>query len=208
MFQHRYYLPLVVLFWLLLPTAIPYLLWGESAVHAFLVCVCFRYVFALHSTWTVNSFAHLFGNRPYDKSIQPRENEFVIYASFGEGKKVLFWLHRTTIFFHFHLNAGYHNYHHTFPYDYSTSEFGWLQTFNLTTLLIDFFAYIGQAEERKTVARQIVQKRLVRTGDGRSYHRNALLHQLTGILLGTIALWLPSSLRILLNYLNNRHLLT
>lgn len=187
MFQHRYYLPLVVIFWFLLPTLIPYLLWNESILHAFLTCVCFRYVFALHSTWTVNSIAHLYGHRPYDKRVQPRENEFVIYASFGE---------------------GYHNFHHVFPYDYATSEFGWLQTFNLTTLLIDFFAYIGQVEERKTVPRHIVQKRVERTGDGLPNQRIALLHQLTGILLGTVAIWLPSSLRILLNYLHNRHLLT
>lgn len=89
MFQHRYYLPLVVIFWFLLPTLIPYLLWNESILHAFLTCVCFRYVFALHSTWTVNSIAHLYGHRPYDKRVQPRENEFVIYASFGEGKDVI-----------------------------------------------------------------------------------------------------------------------
>lgn len=138
--------------------------------------------------------------------MQPRENEFVIYASFGEGKvKGVFYVTEITTFLSI---AGYHNFHHSFPYDYSTSEFGWLQSFNLTTLLIDFFAYIGQAEERKKVPKQIVLKRIVRTGDGQFYHRNALFHQLTGILVGSVALWLPSSLRILLNYLNNRHLLT
>ena len=40
------------------------------------------------------------------------------------------------------LGEGFHNYHHTFPYDYSTSEWG-LQ-FNMTTAFIDFMAGIGE----------------------------------------------------------------
>ena len=42
------------------------------------------------------------------------------------------------------LGEGFHNYHHTFPYDYSTSEWG--QRLNLTTAFIDFMALIGQKE--------------------------------------------------------------
>jgi len=73
-------------------------------------------------TWLVNSSAHLSGGHPYDKNIKPAENMGVTLASFGE---------------------GYHNYHHTFPYDYSTSEHGWKYNFNFTTLFIDSFAAIG-----------------------------------------------------------------
>ena len=42
------------------------------------------------------------------------------------------------------LGEGFHNYHHTFPYDYSTSEWG--HRINLTTAFIDFMALIGQKE--------------------------------------------------------------
>ena len=42
------------------------------------------------------------------------------------------------------MGEGFHNYHHTFPYDYSTSEWG--QRLNLTTAFIDFMALIGQKE--------------------------------------------------------------
>lgn len=37
---------------------------------------------------------------------------------------------------------------------------------NLTTALLDFAAYIGQAYDLKTVSEEMVRKRAVRTGDG------------------------------------------
>ena len=33
-----------------------------------------RYVAVLHFTWLVNSAAHMFGMKPYDKNIGPAEN--------------------------------------------------------------------------------------------------------------------------------------
>jgi hypothetical protein len=52
-----------------------------------------------------------------------------------------------------------------FPWDYKTAElpgYGW----NLSTGVIDFFAWLGWATELKTVPNEIVMKRLLRTGDG------------------------------------------
>ena len=80
-----------------------------------------RYVSVLHATWLVNSAAHMFGMKPYDTGIGPAENRAVSLLALGE---------------------GFHNYHHTFPYDYSTSEWG-LQ-FNMTTAFIDLMAGIGE----------------------------------------------------------------
>lgn len=37
---------------------------------------------------------------------------------------------------------------------------------NLTTAFIDFFAKIGWAYDLKTVSRDIIEKRIIRTGDG------------------------------------------
>lgn len=62
---------------------------------------------------------------------------------------------------------GWHNYHHTFPWDYRTAEIG--MPFNLTTNIIDFLAKIGQVYERKTVSEAVLKARLLRTGDG-SHH--------------------------------------
>ena len=41
------------------------------------------------------------------------------------------------------MGEGFHNYHHTFPYDYSTSEWGF--RLNVTTRFIDTMAWLGQA---------------------------------------------------------------
>ena len=82
-----------------------------------------RYVSVLHATWLVNSAAHMFGMKPYDTKIGPVENMVVSVLAMGE---------------------GFHNYHHTFPYDYSTSEWG-LQ-FNITTAFIDLMAGIGERD--------------------------------------------------------------
>lgn len=58
---------------------------------------------------------------------------------------------------------GFHNYHHTFPYDYATSEFGC--KLNLTTCFIDFMCFLGLAKDCKKVSRELVLARIQRTGD-------------------------------------------
>lgn len=85
----------------------------------------------------------MWGNRPYDTGINPRENNLVTYGSYGE---------------------GYHNYHHTFPWDYAASELAWMHTFNFTTMFIDFFSALGWAYDRKRVSRETLQQRQERTG--------------------------------------------
>jgi len=45
------------------------------------------------------------------------------------------------------LGEGWHNYHHVFPWDYKTGEFGY--TLNVTTLFIDICAKLGLANGRK-----------------------------------------------------------
>lgn len=88
-FQRRFYIPLVIVCWGIIPTLIPYYCFNETLWHSFLGCVCFRYVYVLHCTWLVNSAAHLWGHRPYDKNIQPKENDSVVYLTFGEGKLII-----------------------------------------------------------------------------------------------------------------------
>lgn len=72
-FQRRFYIPLVILCWALIPTFIPYYAWNESLLNSILLCVFLRYVVTLHLTWLVNSAAHLWGERPYDKNIGPTD---------------------------------------------------------------------------------------------------------------------------------------
>ncbi|XP_028651343.1 stearoyl-CoA desaturase b isoform X1 [Erpetoichthys calabaricus] len=143
MFQRRYYKLSVILMCFTIPTIIPWYFWGESLWISYFVPGLLRYTLVLNATWLVNSAAHMWGNRPYDKNISPRENRFVTFSAIGE---------------------GFHNYHHTFPYDYSASEFGW--KVNLTTCFIDFMCFLGLANDPKKVPKELVQARVQRTGDG------------------------------------------
>lgn len=54
-YQHKYYVPSVVLMCFFLPTVVPCYFWGESAWVAFNVAVILRYTLALHATWLVVS---------------------------------------------------------------------------------------------------------------------------------------------------------
>ena len=60
------------------------------------------------------------------------------------------------------MGEGFHNYHHTFPYDYGTSEWGY--TLNTTTKLIDLMAWIGQAYDLRSASPETVEARSTRTG--------------------------------------------
>lgn len=62
------------------------------------------------------------------------------------------------------MGEGWHNYHHVFPWDYKTSEFSQYRT-NFTTGFIDFFSKLGWAYDMKTVSEDVINKRIVRTGD-------------------------------------------
>lgn len=140
-FQKKYYIPSVVLFCVAIPTLVPYYCWGESLWNAYFVCFLLRYIAALNATWFVNSAAHMWGYRPYDANIAPVENHTVSMLTLGE---------------------GWHNFHHTFPWDYSTSEWGW--NINLTTFILDQFAKIGWVYDRRYVTKDLIEKRKQRTG--------------------------------------------
>ena len=54
-----------------LPILVPMLVWEETlfvSVHAAFI----RYVWSLHATFVVNSFAHMWGNRPYNRQVSAR----------------------------------------------------------------------------------------------------------------------------------------
>ena len=95
MWQHRWYRVIGVGLGLGLPTLVGALfgrplgglLWG-----GFL-----RIVLIHHTTFCVNSFAHLFGTRPYSTENSARDNWLLAFFTHGE---------------------GYHNFHHKFPSDF------------------------------------------------------------------------------------------
>ena len=142
MFQHNHYYILGLIISVIIPTVFPWYFWNENPLYSFLLCGMFRYICTLHATWFVNSFAHLYGDRPYDRGINPSENWFVSLCAVGE---------------------GFHNYHHSFPYDYATSEWG--PYLNITTIFIDFCAAIGLVYDRKQVSSDAISRIRKRLGN-------------------------------------------
>ncbi|KAK3856020.1 hypothetical protein Pcinc_037614 [Petrolisthes cinctipes] len=104
-----------------------------------------RYTMVLHSTWTVNSLAHWVGTKPYDKHIYPSQNKTVTALTFGE---------------------GWHNYHHVFPWDYKTSEFGGFTEFNFTSFVIESCSFFGLAYDLTTVSKKLIALRFREDGEG------------------------------------------
>lgn len=142
-FQRKYYKYCALVVSIIVPLIVPVYCWHETWTNSFCIAVALRWVCSLNAVWLVNSAAHMYGNRPYDANITPSENVWVAILTAGE---------------------GFHNYHHTFPWDYKTSELG--NPLNLSKLLIDTCAKLGLAYDLKTVSPEIIAKRTIRTGDG------------------------------------------
>ncbi|UYV81167.1 SCD [Cordylochernes scorpioides] len=142
-FQRKYYKLLFLFFIFVLTTWICMYILGYGFVISLCYFSLFSYMAILHSAWTVNSLAHYYGYKPYDAKQKATENVLVSFLAAGE---------------------GFHNYHHAFPYDYSTSELGYY--FNITTLFIDGMALIGQAYDLKRANVSFVQYKKLTRGDG------------------------------------------
>ncbi|KAF5308630.1 hypothetical protein FQR65_LT06091 [Abscondita terminalis] len=143
-FHQKHFGLLKLLLGFIVPAVVPPLLWGEDWFWSITFISIFRYVLSLNCTWLVNSAAHIWGAKPYDKKISPSENLGVSIMSMGE---------------------GWHNYHHTFPWDYKTAELG-KYSVNLTTFWIDVFAKIGWAYDLKTPSKTLIENVIRNHGDG------------------------------------------
>lgn len=129
----KYFTLLKVLLCWVLPSLVPAYCWGEAWEASIASQALIRYITSLNFTWSVNSFAHLWGNKPYDRHIMPSENWGVSLVTMGE---------------------GWHNYHHTFPWDYKAAELD--IPLNPTTSLLNFFAKIGWAYDMKEASPSLV----------------------------------------------------
>jgi stearoyl-CoA desaturase (delta-9 desaturase) len=133
--QEEHYYLMYFVFAFSIPIVIPVLVWGESWFNSFLINYVLRYITTLHCTWFVNSTAHMFGAKPYNPKISPVENHWVSFGTFGE---------------------GYHNYHHTFPWDYATSEVAY--TLNVSKIFIEVCHLLGLAYNLKRPTYDMIQR--------------------------------------------------
>ena len=113
LFARYYYVPLIVSAFLL------YAVGGWSMV---LWGVFLRVVVGWHTTWFVNSLAHIFGKRTFETKDDSTNNWFVAVLTFGE---------------------GWHNNHHAYP---TSARHGlkWYQ-FDMNWVTIQLFKRLGWA---------------------------------------------------------------
>jgi stearoyl-CoA desaturase (delta-9 desaturase) len=109
------------------PTIYGYYVYNDWVIGLF-VFGFLRWIMTLHLTWTVNSLAHYTGSRKYNKDIKPTDNWWLSVLTIGE---------------------GWHNYHHTYPYDYTSAEKHALIQYNPSAMLIDTLALSGMVYDRK-----------------------------------------------------------
>ncbi|XP_074604321.1 stearoyl-CoA desaturase 5-like [Brevipalpus obovatus] len=134
-YQKMFFAPLALILGYIIPTLIPHYCWGENWLDAFLIAGCVKSFGVITVHGLLGSVSHMYGTRRYNKDISARDIGLMSIIAAGE---------------------GYHNFHHTFPYDYSVSEFG--QTFNISKLFIDFMALFGQAYNRRRAAPDYIKK--------------------------------------------------
>jgi len=92
------------------------------------IAVLLRIVVSHHTTFFINSAAHVFGTRPYTDGNSARDNAFLAPLTYGE---------------------GYHNYHHMWQWDYRNGV-KWYQ-FDPTKWLIFAMACVGLARGLRRV---------------------------------------------------------
>jgi stearoyl-CoA desaturase (delta-9 desaturase) len=135
-FQHRWYVPLAVgLGWL--APALLGLIWGDP-LGAFFLAGWVRLIVQWHSTFCVNSVAHMFGRRPYTDADSARDSFVTALITMGE---------------------GYHNFHHAFPWDYRNGVAR--HQFDPTKWVVHAFSKVGLTWDLKRVpAETILRARL------------------------------------------------
>lgn len=133
MFQHRYYVPITLAMnfgftWLVGKLAGD--VWGVMLMGGFL-----RLVVSHHTTFFINSLAHMWGSQPYTDENTARDNAVLALFTHGE---------------------GYHNYHHIFQYDYRNGVRWW--QYDPTKWLIAGLSLVGLTNNLKRCSNFAIEK--------------------------------------------------
>jgi stearoyl-CoA desaturase (Delta-9 desaturase) len=150
MFQHRYYLPIA----LGMNFGMPLLAgWATGDPLATLLLAGFlRLVVGHHTTFFINSLAHMWGFRPYSDENTSRDNGVIALLTFGE---------------------GYHNFHHKFSHDYRNGVRWW--QWDPSKWFISLMNWLGLANNLKRVPWFKIQRALLETQFRRAERQLALL---------------------------------
>ncbi|MFA0439252.1 acyl-CoA desaturase [Vibrio sp. 10N.286.49.C2] len=150
MWQHKHYVVLALIMNIAFPIGLG-LLYGDVIGFA-LVVGALRLVLSHHTTFFINSLAHVWGSQPYTDKNTARDNGILAFLTFGE---------------------GYHNFHHIFEHDYRNGIRWW--QFDPTKWLIKSCSWLGLTSNLKRVSAFKIEKaRLSRTLQLTKYKVTAL----------------------------------
>ncbi|MEX0333964.1 acyl-CoA desaturase [Vibrio tubiashii] len=133
MWQHKYYVPLSIATNFGIPIALG-LLHGD-VLGMLLIVGVLRLVLSHHSTFFINSLAHIWGSQPYTDKNTARDNAVLAVFTFGE---------------------GYHNYHHIFENDYRNGIYWW--QYDPTKWLIKSCSWFGLTKKLRVTPKLIIEK--------------------------------------------------
>jgi stearoyl-CoA desaturase (Delta-9 desaturase) len=122
--QHNHYLKLVLLTNIGVPALLGYL--HGDIIACLLLGGLLRLVLSQHVTYLINSLAHMWGKQPYSDSSSARDNSWLALITYGE---------------------GYHNYHHTFQWDYRNGVKWW--HYDPTKWMIRLCSLVGLTKNLK-----------------------------------------------------------
>ncbi|MDX1302098.1 acyl-CoA desaturase [Photobacterium sp.] len=133
MWQHKYYIALAIVTNVGIPLLFGLIhgdVWG-----ALLLVGVVRLVLSHHTTFFINSLAHIWGAQPYTDKNTARDNGFLAFLTFGE---------------------GYHNYHHIFEHDYRNGIRWW--QFDPTKWLIKSCFWLGLTKNLRVCPEERIEK--------------------------------------------------
>ena len=133
MWQHRNYLTLVLATNIGLPALIG-LIHGDI-IASLLLAGLLRLVLSQHATYFINSLAHIWGKQPYSDQSSARDNGLLALITYGE---------------------GYHNYHHTFQWDYRNGVKWW--HYDPTKWMIRGLSFFGLTSDLKRCSLAQIEK--------------------------------------------------
>ncbi len=152
MWQHKYYIHIVLATNIALPLLIGYLF--GAALEAFLIAGLLRLVVIHHCTFFINSLAHMWGSRPFSDKNTARDNTILALVTFGE---------------------GYHNYHHAFQGDYRNGVRWW--HFDPSKWIIKTLSWVGLTSRLKQASQLHIEKATLAVQYNQALRKAERLHE-------------------------------
>lgn len=133
MWQHKHYMALLLIMNIGVPVFVGWL--NGDVIGMFLLAGWFRLFLTHHTTFFINSLAHIWGKQPYTDKNTARDNGVLAFLTFGE---------------------GYHNFHHIFEYDYRNGIRWW--QFDPTKWLIRACSWVNLTKNLRRCPEERIEK--------------------------------------------------